>query len=186
MLTIRVPLSEKFDEETNRFIVHESFDIRMEHSLVSLSKWESKYEKPFLSSKIDDKTDEETLDYIRMMILTKDYPEDILMYLSKENLDKIEQYILSKQTATWFNDPPGPDGRKSNQVVTSELIYYWMTSYRIPWEAQYWHLSRLITLIKVFSAETEKDRPKKKSTAQSLAARRALNEQRKRQMNTSG
>ena len=185
MLELDVLISELYNEETRRFS-RETVTLQLEHSLVSLSKWESKYEKPFLSSKIDDKTDEETLNYIRMMILTKDYPEDILMYLSKENLDKIEQYILSKQTATWFNDPPGPDGRKSNQVVTSELIYYWMTSYRIPWEAQYWHLSRLITLIKVFSAENEKDKPKKKSTTQSLAARRALNEQRKRQMNSNG
>lgn len=179
MLTIRVPLSEKFDEETNRFIVHESYDIRMEHSLVSLSKWEQKYKKPFLSDQ--EKTPEEALWYIRAMCLDE-VPDDIFDKLSRKNYLEINNYIEDNQTATWFRD----SGSKSRnrEVITNEVIYYWMLTLNIEMICETWHLSRLMTLIRVTS---EKNQPAKKMSAAEIAQRnRELNAKRKAELNTQG
>lgn len=179
MLKLTVQLSESFDEETSQF-VSEDFVLELEHSLVSLSKWESEFEKPFLAK--GEKTTEEVLGYIRAMILNPVYPQDILEKLSQENFDQINRYIEAKMTATWFNEPK-PTG-PNQQTITSELVYYWMTSYQIPWEAENWHLNRLFTLIKVFNAQNVK--PKKMSAKEMAEQRRALNEQRRTQYRTRG
>ncbi len=186
MLRLSIVLSENYDERTHRF-VKETFELELEHSLVSLSKWESKWEKPFLDLNDEDKTEEQIMDYIRFMILTPEYPSDILTKFSREDVEKINEYLNSKQTATWFNEPNTLQGKKTNQsrTITSELVYYWMTAYRIPWEVQYWHLGRLFTLIKVFSAEEEKSQPKKMNKDR-LADRRAENARRLATLNTSG
>lgn len=186
MLQINVVMSEEFDESTQEFLT-ETWTLTLEHSLVSLSKWESEYEKPFLSS--EEKTVEEIMRYITMMDLSSETPPEVYSNISNEQYLEINRYINAKRTATWFNEF-GPKNKKSSQVVTSELIYYWLTSYEIPWEAQYWHLSRLFTLIKVFGAErSQHDKTNKKSRAEteSLAAqRRRLNEERRKKLGTSG
>lgn len=185
MLQIDVVMSEKFDETTQEFIT-ESWPLLLEHSLVSLSKWESKYEKPFLSE--TEKTLEEILDYVTMMDLSSETPPEVYSKLSNDQYLEINKYINAKRTATWFNELE--DKKKSTQTVTSELIYYWLTSYEIPWEAQHWHLSRLFTLIKIFGAERSKhDTTNKQSRtgSESIAAqRRKLNEARRKQLGTSG
>lgn len=185
MLQINVVMSEDFDESTNEFI-EETWPLRLEHSLSSLSKWESEFEKPFLSS--EEKEPDEILIYVRMMDLDENTPPEVFHNISNEQYLKINEYINAKRTATWFNELKKP--ARSTQTVTSELIYYWMTSYEIPWEAQYWHLSRLFTLIKVFGAErSQHDKTNKKSRTEreSLAAeRRRINEERKKQLGTSG
>lgn len=179
MLTIRVPLSEKFDEETNRFIVHESCDIRMEHSLVSLSKWEQKYKKPFLSN--DEKTTEEALWYIRAMMLD-DVPDEIFDKISKKNFAEINEYIEDPMTATWFKDTKQTS--RVREVITSEIIYYWMLTMNIDMVCENWHLSRLMTLIRVAS---EKNQPEKKLSSEQIAQRnRELNARRKAELNTKG
>ena len=179
MLKITVELSESYDEDKKEFVA-ETFDLELEHSLVSLSKWESEFEKPFLSK--NEKTDEEIMAYIECMILTPDYPSDILSHISQENLNQIGDYVNRKMTATWFNESKtaGPQ----RETITSELIYYWIVSYQIPWEVENWHLERLFTLIKVFNAKNEK--PKKRNTAEAIAERRALNEQRRQQAKSRG
>lgn len=178
MLQILVPMATKFNEATDQF-VDEFFLVELEHSLVSLSKWESAFEKPFLSS--EEKSGEEILCYIKAMILTPNIPPEVFNNLTQENLADVNRYINAKMTATWFNDV---GKEKSREVITSEIIYYWMITLNIPVEFQYWHLSRLMTLIRVCS---EKNAPEKKLTPAEIAARnRELNAARKAQYGTSG
>lgn len=181
MLSLEISDREVFDQEQEIFRPVNPVTLQFEHSLVSLSKWESKYEKPFLSDK--QKTNEEVRDYIGMMLLTPDAPSDFVSKLSTAQMNVLTDYISSKQTATWFKD--STNQRKSSQeVITAEVIYYWMVSLEIPFECQYWHLNRLMTLIKVIN---RKNAPKKKmSTADNIAQRRALNEARRKKYNTKG
>jgi len=183
MLQLNVIMSESFNEETNSFIT-ETWPLKLEHSLVSLSKWESKYEKPFLES--NNKSEEEILDYITMMDLEEESPPEVFSNLSNEDYNRINTYINAKMTATWFNRKNKPKGGR--QVITSELIYYWITSYEIPWTVEMWHLNRLFTLIEVFNEEHgSRDNKTKRRSGTSLAEeRRALNESRRRQLGTNG
>jgi hypothetical protein len=179
VLKITVTMSETFDEEAQEFIT-QGVDLELEHSLVSLSKWESEFEKPFLSK--EDKIDDEVIGYVRCMILTPEFPPEVFSKLSSENLEQIKAYIDAKMTATWFNEPK--TAARSREQITSELVYYWLVSYQIPWEAETWHLNRLFTLIKVFNAKNAK--PQKMSAKEAAAQRRALNEQRRIQFGTKG
>lgn len=181
MLKLDIKISDElYDDIKEEFIPPVIKTIELEHSLISLSKWESKFEKPFLGLK--EKTTEDILGYIYCMIVTPDYPHDIVSKFSQENLEVVQEYIDAKMTATWF--PEEKNQRPNREVITSEVIYYWLTTYQIPWEAQYWHLNRLFTLIKVFNAKNSK--PTKMSRAEMLAQRKALNDQRKQQYKTNG
>lgn len=180
MLKLKVPGIEMFDEVLQVFVSEEPFELELEHSLVSLSKWEEKFEKPFLGS--EEKTDEEVLAYIEAMILTEDYPSDILTRLTTDNFQEINNYMEAKKTATWFNDKRQP--KKNNEIITAELIYYWMITFNIPVEFQYWHLNKLFTLIKIFSVKNAE--PEKLSKRQILARNRELNAKRKAELGTKG
>lgn len=179
MLKILIPGIERYDEENNMFITTQDTVIQVEHSLVSISKWESKWNKPFLSK--HEKTIEETIDYVKCMTLTQNVKNEIYENLTNDNIDTISKYIAAPMTATSFND--NAQG-KSNKIITSEIIYYWMISYNIPFECQKWHLNRLLTLIRV--CDTNNQPKKKMSKAEIMNRNKNLNAIRKQQLNTKG
>ena len=162
----------------------------MEHSLVSISKWESEYGKPFLNDK-EQRTQEETLFYIKCMTFEQNIPDEVFSNLSLENQKKINAYIEKKMTATWFSDEPKnskkPIKRINGQIITAEIIYYWMIELNIPVEFQKWHINRLLTLIKVCNEKhKEQNGDNKMSKQQILARNKMLNAQRRAKMKSKG
>lgn len=180
MLTIIVGGKESINKETRRFVTVDGFKLELEHSLVSLSKWESNFEKPFLST--EKKTSEELYWYIKAMTLTPDVPEEIYEQLSLRNVEEINNYINAKRTATWF--PTNTNTPPSKETITSELIYYWMIMLNIPVEFENWHIKRLFTLIEVCNRKNTP--PKKVGKASMIQQRTSLNAQRKAQLGTRG
>lgn len=181
MLTIKVPISpEGWDDEKQEFVEPKIQTLQMEHSLVSLSKWESKWKTPFYSKK--EMTAEETLDYIKCMTLTKNVTPDVYNHLTRENIKEVMDYIGDPMTATTFGREV--NNNSNREIITSELIYYWMIASNIPFECQKWHLNRLITLIRVCSIKNTP--PKKQSKRDILNRNAALNAARRQQLNTKG
>ena len=148
MLVLEIPETELFDELHGEFVVVKACTIRLEHSLVSVSKWESKWKKPFLENK-HQKSLEESRDYVRCMTITQNVNPYAYYALTPEHFRKVDAYINESQTATWFNN--SHQGSPSREIITSEIIYYQMSAYGIPFECQKWHLSRLLTLLRICS-----------------------------------
>lgn len=182
MLLIEVPSVDLFDEIKQEFVTFGGESLVLEHSLVSLSKWESSTEKPFLGR--ESKTLEETLEYVRLMTITPVNSLNVYEHLSPENFKAINNYIDLKMTATWFKETPQAKG--SNEVITAEIIYYWMIALQIPFECQYWHLNRLLTLVKVLNLKNSPEKADRRVTQDDISARRALNDSRLAEMNTTG
>lgn len=181
MLVLKLDGDEFFDEANQEFVNFPSRTLRFEHSLVSLSKWESIHQIPFLDGKT--RTPDEIASYIECMFLDGELSEeDKIRMQTNENLSSIIQYIESKQSATTFGLMPQSRGRR--EIITSELIYYWMVAYNIPFECQTWHLNRLFSLIRICNVKQSK--PKKMSRSELAAQTRSLNEQRRRELGTTG
>lgn len=182
MLTILVPKRRLFDETTQRFFEAEAVLLKMEHSLLSIAKWESKWNKSYISTQ--KKSSDEVLDYFRQMTISpaeNKLPPAFFATIPQETVAEIIDYINAPMSATIFYET---NGAKSREVITSELIYFWMIQYQIPFECEKWHLNRLLTLIRVCGI---KNSPKKKLSRNALLARNAkLNEERKRRLNTTG
>lgn len=178
MLKITIPSVEKFDNVKQEFIYTKECELELEHSLVSISKWESKWCKSFVST--PDKTTLEIIDYIKCMCVN-DVDTDLINNLTNDNVSKIIEYINAPMTATRITDTKK---NTSRDVITSELIYYWMIALNIPMECQYWHLNRLLTLIRV--CDIKNSPPKKMSKQELLSRNAALNAARKKQLNTKG
>ncbi len=173
MLVLKIPEQEYYNNATGEFVYCRACTLKLEHSLVSISKWESKWKKPFLTA--DEKTAAEFLDYIRCMTINQDVPDEVYGLLGHDNVKKIEEYIMDPATATTVTDRRKNSG-KNSEIPTSELIYYWMISNGIPFECEKWRLNRLITLIKVCNA---KGNPQQMSKQEILAMNAALNKSRR-------
>ncbi len=180
MLQITIPAVEQWDERKQEFVTTKEQTLQLEHSLVSLSKWESKWCKVFLTKQ--EKTFEETLDYIKCMTITQNVDPEVYNYLTNKNIEEINNYIDAPMTATYFSDDKTV--KSSREQITAELIYYWMIALNIPFECQKWHLNRLLTLIKVCNIKNQP--PKKRSKKEIMSRNAALNAARRKQLNTKG
>lgn len=177
---------EFFDEGNEEFVTVDIKEthFQIEHSLISLKKWEQKWHKPFLD-KSKELTNEELVDYIRCMTLTHGVDSDVYNWIPQDVMEKIIEYIRDPMTATWFKDDGLVGGQKnSREIVTAEIIYYWMISLGIPVEFQKWHLNQLLTLIKVVNIKNGKPQKVDKKTA--ARERAALNAKRRAAMKSKG
>ena len=178
------PKQEYWDEERERFVYEEAKKecvLQLEHSLISLSKWESKWHKSFLSKK-DKKTREETIDYIKCMTLTQNVDPSVYDRITNENVKQINEYISNPMSAAHF--PEEPKGKINNEPIIADLIYYWMVTLNIPFTCEKWHLNRLIALIRVCNI---KNAPPKKTSARDIMSRNAaINEANKKRFKTRG
>ncbi len=179
MLSIVIPKGEQYDPVNNEFIETKEQTLVLEHSLVSVSKWEAKWHKPFITK--EKKTLEETLDYIKCMTITQNVDPNVYDFIDNKLIQEIYDYIDDSMTATTFSKDNSPPSR---EIITSELIYYWMISLNIPVEFQKWHLNRLLTLIKVCSIKNAP--PKKMSKRELMSRNRSLNAARRRSLNSRG
>lgn len=183
MLKLTIPATDQYNEATKTFeVLTPECYLELEHSLFSLSKWEQKWCKPFLNS---EKTDEEANDYIRMMSINDDVPDEVFQNLTMDNIEAINKYISAPMTATTFGVRPEKPGAKK-EIITAEVIYYWIVSHSIDFQTQYWHLNTLLALIKVCNESNKADDKPKKLTQNDLADRAAENRRRKAAMGTTG
>lgn len=180
MLQITIHEKEAWDEKSNQFISIPETTICLEHSLISISKWESKWHIPFLRK--DRKTIEQIIDYIRCMTVTPNVKPEIYDFLSQENINDVLAYIEDPMTASTVKDLGGP--RRSSELVTSELIYYWMVALQIPFECQKWHINRLMMLIRICNVKNQPG--KKMSKRNAMQQNAALNTARRQHMHSKG
>lgn len=180
MLELTIPRTDLWDERNQRFILVKEQKLRLEHSLVSLSKWESKWCKVFLSK--EQKTYEETIDYIRCMTLTQNVDPLVYRCITNSHIDAVNAYIEEPMTASTVKEEKG--GPINRQQITSELIYYWMTAYHIPFECQKWHLNRLLMLIQICNAENKP--PKKRSKRDLYRHHAEVNAANRKKFNSKG
>ena len=181
MLYITIPATELWDELNQEFIITKTTTLQLEHSLVSISKWEAKWQKPFLTK--EPKTSEETLDYIKCMTLTQNVNPSTYDRLSYQNVTEINNYVESAMTATTITER-NKNKAGNTELITSELIYYWMIALNIPFDCQKWHLNRLLTLIRVCNIKNQP--PEKRSRRDIMSRNAALNAARRQQLNSKG
>lgn len=183
MLHLLIHDQDLWDPVRERFISVKGAEIDLEHSLESISKWESKWHIPFHDDR-KEKTYEQNVDYIRCMTVTENVDPNVFNYLTEQNVKDIMDYIGDSHTATWFNEK-GRAKTGKREIVTAEIIYYWMTVYNIPESYQKWHLNKLMTLLRVCAEKNDPDK-NKKNKGQLAAQRRALNAARKKRYHTRG
>jgi hypothetical protein len=174
-LQIIIPKQECFNNKTQEFFTFPETKISIEHSLISISRWETKYHKPFLE-KMTKKTPEEIIDYIKFMSISKPITDEMISLMTKKDFAEIQEYMSNPSTATTFpNDEKNHN--TTGEYISSELIYYWMTVYQIPFECEKWHINRLLTLIKICN---RKNQPAKKMNGRELRNKfRATNKARR-------
>lgn len=182
MLQLRIEGGELYDENAKEFIFIKPTTLQLEHSLVSLSKWESQYCVPFLTDK--PKTVQETIDYIKCMTITQNVDPNVYRALKNSDIETVNDYIGARMTATWFSDDKTAN-KRSREPITSELIYYSMIANNIPFECQKWHLNRLLTLIRVCNIKNDPDKHKM-SKSEIMRRNASLNAARRQKLHTTG
>lgn len=182
MFEITIPATEYWDSKNQEFVYTKEQTLRLEHSLVSLARWESKWCKPFISDK--GLTREETIDYIKCMTITQNVDDQVYNRLTQDHINKIRNYMELPMTATYFTENGKGKSRSNSEQITAEIIYYWMIALNIPMECQKWHLNRLLTLVRVCNIKNQP--PKKMSKREILSRNAALNAARRQQLNTKG
>lgn len=181
MLQICIPGGESWDEKNEVFIYGQDTIINLEHSLISISKWESKWHKPFTLQKLTDYSD--IVDYIKCMTVTPNVNDEVYSRLTKKNIDDVLNYMGDSMTATTITEA-GPKGHRNKEIVTSELIYYWMVALQIPFECQKWHINRLMTLIRICSI---KNQPEKSMSKRNIMQQNAaINAARRKKLHSRG
>lgn len=179
MLKLTVRVKDDYDRENKEFLI-EDVEIELEHSLASLSKWEMIWEIPLLSS--DEKTEEQNYSYLECMCITPNIAPEVFRKLTEKQHEEIADYLAKKNSATWFSSRPES---RSGEIITSELIYYWMDSFNIDWAAENWNLNRLLTLVKVHSMKSD-NKPKKQSAYQRRLEMMELSERRRKETGSNG
>ena len=182
MLTITVPGAELWNDKDKVFVNVKTQTLSLEHSLVSISKWESKWHKPFIGK--EPKTNDQIVDYIKSMTTTQNVDPLVYTVLTAQNIKEVNEYIDDSMTATWFNDTNKQTKKTNEEQITSELIYYWMIALEVPFECQRWHLNRLMTLIRICNIKNKQ--PTKGNKKELLANNAALNAARREKYGTSG
>lgn len=183
MLELVIPAGELFNEETSKFLRLPEVRLRLEHSLSTISQWESIWEVPFLG--FEKKTEEQVISYVGIMC-GQEIDELTLSRMTKSHFDQIDKFLNAKHSATWFSDDPNESGQ--NKTVTAELFYYWMSAFNIPFECDRWPLPRLMNLIRIASIKSAEQNPKKnrRPRSQMLSERASLNAKRKAELGTTG
>lgn len=183
MLRVFIEGGEVFDPKTETFSYTVETTLKLEHSLLSVSKWESKWHKPFIDNQ-KQLTQEESLDYIRCMTIGPEPPLDVYKAIPTKTMREINNYIANTMTATWFSKEEGTKSAMSREKITSELIYYWMIACQIPFECEKWHLNRLLTLIRICNVKSQS--PKKMSNRALFARNNKLNKARRAKSKSKG
>jgi len=179
MLTITIPAIELYDDDKQEFVSSKAYTLQLEHSLVAISKWESKWCIPFLSK--NDKTFDETIDYIKCMTITQNVDPAIYNTLSHNIVNQVSDYIKAPMTATTITSVSKTHGK---EIITAEILYYYMVALNIPFECQKWHLNRLLTLISVCNLKTNP--PKKMGKNDIINRNKELNAARRNMTNSKG
>lgn len=178
-----IPEQSMWDEVKEQFVNVKETRLQLEHSLISLARWESKWHIPFLGK--EEKTDEQIQDYIRCMTLTQHVDPSIYQYIPPSVLRAIFDYIEDPMTATWFSKTEeNKFGIGKREIITAEIVYYWMVTLNVPVQFEKWHLNRLLTLIRVINVKNE---PSKKMSKKDILARnRQLNAARRAKNRSKG
>lgn len=184
-ITIKIKKQELYDETNEKFIELQSdYDLILEHSLISISKWESKWHKLYFDDK-EKKSREEVLDYVRCMNTKYDAPDYVYNALTTEDFEAIAKYIDDPSTATKLPKMPEKNNSMRHEKLSSELLYYYMFKLNIPKECEKWHINRLLVLIEIFGIKDGND-SKKLSRAELIARNRSINAKNRARFNTKG
>lgn len=181
-IVVTIPDQEGWDSEKEEFINIKGCTIRMKHSLLSISKWEMKWKKPFLKPGYQ-MTEEETVDYYKCMTITQNVDPGVYEFISPLDKRRIADYISTPLSAY---SPVNKKGGGSKKPIVSERLYFWMTAYNIPSSYEKWHLSRLINLLEIAAEENSPDKSKKMPTGEIYRQNHELNQMRRKAMHTRG